>query len=54
MPGHDIVAVARPPLRELAERDGLTGVEAALAELLLKAGLRERAPEERPEESGEA
>jgi ribonuclease P protein component len=39
-PGHDIVAVARPPLRELAERDGLAGVEATLLELLVKAGLR--------------
>jgi ribonuclease P protein component len=38
-PGHDIVAVARPPLRELAERDGLAGVEATLLELLVKAGL---------------
>jgi ribonuclease P protein component len=39
-PGHDIVVVARPPARELSERDGLAGVEAALAELLVKAGLR--------------
>jgi ribonuclease P protein component len=39
--GHDIVVVARPPLRELAERDGLGGVEATLLELLIKAGLRE-------------
>jgi ribonuclease P protein component len=40
MPGHDIVVVARPPARELAEREGLAGVDASLAELLAKAGLR--------------
>jgi ribonuclease P protein component len=39
-PGHDIVVVARPPLRELAERDGLAGVREALLELLVKSGLR--------------
>lgn len=39
-PGHDIVVVARPPVRELAEREGLAGVDAALAELIVKAGLR--------------
>ena len=31
---HDIVVVARPPARELAEREGLAGVRAALRELL--------------------
>jgi ribonuclease P protein component len=31
---HDFVVVARPDARELAERDGLPGVEAALGELL--------------------
>jgi len=36
--GHDIVVVARPSSRELAERDGLDGVRAALRELLEKAG----------------
>jgi ribonuclease P protein component len=35
--GHDVVVVARPDARELAEREGLTGVQAALAELLEKA-----------------
>ena len=38
--GHDIVVVARPPARELAEREGLAGVDASLAELITKAGLR--------------
>jgi len=38
--GHDIVVVARPPARELAEREGLAGVDASLCELLFKAGLR--------------
>lgn len=37
--GHDVVVVARPPARELAERSGLEGVAAALRELLQKAGL---------------
>jgi ribonuclease P protein component len=31
---HDFVVVARPDARELAERDGLAGVETALGELL--------------------
>jgi ribonuclease P protein component len=39
-PGHDIVVVARPPLLELAERDGLAGVQDTLLELLVKSGLR--------------
>ena len=30
-PGQDIVVVARPQVRELAEREGLAGVDAALA-----------------------
>jgi ribonuclease P protein component len=38
--GHDLVVVARPDVRELAEREGLAGVDRALAELLEKAGLR--------------
>jgi ribonuclease P protein component len=38
-PGHDIVLVARPPARELAERDGLAGLDATLGELIDKAGL---------------
>jgi len=35
--GHDVVVVARPDVRELAEREGLEGVRAALAELVAKA-----------------
>ena len=38
--GQDVVVVARPAAAELAEREGLAGVEAALAELIAKAGLR--------------
>jgi len=41
--GHDIVVVARPAARELAEREGLAGIEASLAELVTKAGLRSAA-----------
>jgi ribonuclease P protein component len=39
--GHDLVVVARPPARELAEREGLEGVSRSLAELLGKAGLHD-------------
>ena len=35
---HDLVVVARPAARELAERDGLGGVRTALRELLEQAG----------------
>lgn len=38
--GHDVVVVARPEARELAEREGLTGIDVALSELLGQAGLR--------------
>jgi ribonuclease P protein component len=38
--GHDVVVVARPEVRELAEREGLAGIDGALAELLGQAGLR--------------
>jgi ribonuclease P protein component len=38
--GQDMVVVARPPAGELAEREGLAGMDAALAELIGKAGLR--------------
>ena len=31
-PGQDIVVVARPQARELAEREGLAGIDAALGE----------------------
>jgi ribonuclease P protein component len=38
--GHDLVVVARPPARDLAEREGLAGVDAAFQELVDRAGLR--------------
>lgn len=38
--GHDVVVVARPEARELAERDGLEGIDGALGELIGRAGLR--------------
>jgi ribonuclease P protein component len=38
--GHDVVVVARPEARELAEREGLEGIDIALGELLGRAGLR--------------
>jgi hypothetical protein len=37
------VLVARPDVRELAEREGLAGVAPVLGELLEKSGLRESA-----------
>ena len=37
---HDVVVVARPGARELAERDGLAGVRAALRDLLEQAARR--------------
>ena len=41
----DVVVVARPPVLELAEREGLAGVQAALAELVDKvAGVQAPAP----------
>jgi ribonuclease P protein component len=39
--GYDVVVVARPSSRELAERKGLAGVNAALGELLANAQLHE-------------
>jgi ribonuclease P protein component len=36
--GHDVVVVARPGARELADREGLAGVRGALRELFEKAG----------------
>ena len=33
---HDVVIVARPEARDLAEREGLTGVRSALGELVAK------------------
>ena len=38
--GHDVVVVARPEARELAEREGLAGIDGALEELIGRVGLR--------------
>jgi ribonuclease P protein component len=38
--GYDVVVVARPAASELAQRQGLAGVQGALDELLDKSGLR--------------
>ncbi len=38
--GQDVVVVARPQARELAEREGLSGIAASLTELISQAGLR--------------
>jgi ribonuclease P protein component len=38
--GQDIVVVARPQARDLAERDGLAGIAESLSELIARAGLR--------------
>jgi ribonuclease P protein component len=35
--GHDVVVVARPPAGDLAEREGLSGLQSALSELVAKA-----------------
>jgi ribonuclease P protein component len=52
-PGFDVVVVARPESRTLAEREGLAGLAGALEELLEKAGLLQRGPEQvtRPPEA---
>ena len=42
--GQDIVVVARPQVRELAEREGLAGIDASLSELIARAGLSSGAP----------
>jgi ribonuclease P protein component len=50
--GQDVVVVARPQARELAEREGLAGVDAALSELIDRARLRpgeSGAPTQEPE-----
>ena len=39
--GNDVVVVARPEARELAEREGLAGIRTALAELVDKATTKE-------------
>jgi len=45
--GHDFVVVARPPAGELAQRDGLAGIQTSLTELIEKAGMwAASAPEE--------
>lgn len=51
--GHDVVVVARPETRELAEREGLDGIAGSLTELLCRAGLR-GAGEARPDGLGES
>lgn len=43
--GHDVVVVARPEARELAEREGLAGIDGALGELIARAGLRTQEPD---------
>jgi len=47
-PGHDLVIVARPSAGELAEREGLAGLDASLRELIAKAGLAARVAHEDP------
>jgi ribonuclease P protein component len=49
--GHDVVVVARPSAGELAAREGLAGVDAALGELVARAGL---GPTGRDDEVGDA
>jgi ribonuclease P protein component len=39
--GYDVVVVARPPAAELAEREGLAGISAALTDLIARAGVGE-------------
>jgi ribonuclease P protein component len=41
--GHDFVIVARPEVRELAEREGEHGIEAALRDVMAEAGLASEA-----------
>jgi ribonuclease P protein component len=50
--GHDLVVVARPEAGELARREGLAGIDGALAELLARAGLTGREPGEPSHETG--
>jgi ribonuclease P protein component len=52
--GTDAVVVARPRARELAEREGLAGIQAALAELIAKVpGSAAAADPESPSEPGD-
>lgn len=39
--GQDVVVVARPDAGDLAEREGLAGIEASLCELIEKVNIRE-------------
>jgi ribonuclease P protein component len=50
--GQDVVLVARPEARDLAEHEGLAGLAGSLAQLLDRSGLRGSAPE-RGEARGE-
>ncbi|TMK25136.1 MAG: ribonuclease P protein component [Actinobacteria bacterium] len=43
-PAQDVVLVARPTALDLAEREGLAGLESSLGELIEKAGLRSGSP----------
>ncbi|HMH46742.1 MAG TPA: ribonuclease P protein component [Solirubrobacteraceae bacterium] len=52
-PDQDVVVVARPSAAELAAREGLPGVDAALAELIAKAGLRDRELRDRDDSDDE-
>lgn len=47
--GHDLVVVARPEAGELARREGLAGIDDALGELLVRAGLSARKPDQSKE-----
>jgi ribonuclease P protein component len=47
--GHDLVVVARPEAGELARREGLAGIDDALGELLVRAGLTPRESDEESE-----
>jgi ribonuclease P protein component len=40
--GHDVVVVARPEARELAEREGLAGMRTSLGELVEKVAAKEQ------------
>jgi ribonuclease P protein component len=52
--GHDVVVVARPSAAELVEREGIEGVETALAELIAKGGLRSAVSEPQAQSDREA
>jgi ribonuclease P protein component len=49
--GNDVVVVARPPIGELVEREGLAGVAASMAELLTRLRTGDGAPAEPVESS---